>query len=68
MNPETDHEKLENMSNKVDEMYPIVMEVKSFLDGSTTGYKIVRNVVGFLASLFVAIYVVWRVLRGQSPF
>lgn len=70
-----DHDKLEKvheaifgdgngnigMKKKLDEMY-------EFYAGATLGSKLIRNVVAFIASLCIAIYVIVQVIRGHNPF
>jgi hypothetical protein len=73
--PQSDHQKLEKvheaiygdgngnigMKKKLDMMY-------DFYSGATLGGKIIRNIVAFIASLCVAIYVIVQVLKGHNPF
>lgn len=46
----------------------MVKEMYAFYSGAELGGKLLRNIVAFIASLCIAIYVIVQVIRGHNPF
>lgn len=73
--PQTDHEKLEKVHEAIFGdgngnmgMQKMVKEMYEFYSGTKLGGKVLRNIVAFIASLCIALYVIVQVLKGHNPF
>ena len=49
-------------------VHEMVKEMYAFYSGTKLGGKTLRNIVTFIASLCIALYVIVQVIRGRNPF
>jgi hypothetical protein len=62
------HEAIYGDGNGNPGMQKMVKEMYEFYSGTKLGGKLIRNIVAFIASLCIALYVIVQVLRGHNPF